>query len=165
MHGRRRSLTRVDQERGNDSDMCQCSKCGETHDDQFESCWKCAGEVMAPTPKQPAPNPIRCPRCITDLDFVGTKRFHEGTKWGLIGELGEIFVNRESFDIYVCPRWDVLSFLWKGLARSFDQNEAEQAGCTGFPRERRDWQLVGTGARSLILVVRHGGTPCTTNSF
>lgn len=74
---------------------------------------------MAPTPKRPTPNPIRCPRCITDLDFVGTKRFHEGTKWGLIGELGEIFVNRESFDIYVCPRCGRVEFFVDGIGEEF----------------------------------------------
>ena len=49
-------------------------------------------------------NPLDCARCATSLDYVGTKRFHEGTRWGVLGELGELFTNREHFDVYVCPR-------------------------------------------------------------
>ncbi len=49
-------------------------------------------------------NPITCATCKRPLDFVGTKQFHEGTRWGILGELGELFVNRERFDVYVCPR-------------------------------------------------------------
>jgi len=36
-------------------------------------------------------DPINRPRCTTRLDYVGTKRFHEGTRWGVLGELGELF--------------------------------------------------------------------------
>ena len=49
-------------------------------------------------------DPMHCPRCSAPLDYVGTKRFHEGTRWGVLGELGELFTNREHFVVYVCPR-------------------------------------------------------------
>ena len=49
-------------------------------------------------------NPLQCPRCAVALDYVGTKKFHEGTRWGVLGELGELFVKKEHFDVYVCPR-------------------------------------------------------------
>ena len=52
----------------------------------------------------PGTSSIRCPRCDKRLDYVGTKKFHEGTRWGLLGEIGELFTNREHFDVYVCPR-------------------------------------------------------------
>ena len=44
------------------------------------------------------PNPMKCPRCETDLAYVSTKAFHEGTRWGFLGELGELFVNKERFE-------------------------------------------------------------------
>jgi hypothetical protein len=47
---------------------------------------------------------IKCLRCQTRLEHLGTKRFHEGSNWGVLGELGEIFVKREQFDMFVCPR-------------------------------------------------------------
>ena len=49
-------------------------------------------------------DPLQCPRCARALDYVGRKKFHEGTNWGLLGEVGEFFVKREHFDVYVCPR-------------------------------------------------------------
>ena len=49
-------------------------------------------------------DPIACPRCEVVLEFVGTREFHEGTRWGALGELGELFVNKQRFDVYVCPR-------------------------------------------------------------
>lgn len=49
-------------------------------------------------------DPIVCARCELALEFVGTRDFHEGTRWGVLGELGELFVNKQSFDVFVCPR-------------------------------------------------------------
>ncbi len=49
-------------------------------------------------------DPIACARCDVALEFVGTRDFHEGTRWGVLGELGELFVNKQRFDVFVCPR-------------------------------------------------------------
>ena len=64
-------------------------------------------------------NPIACPRCEQQLDFVGTKRLHEGTNWGVLGELGELFVKRERFDVYVCPRCGRVEFFVDGIGEEF----------------------------------------------
>lgn len=64
-------------------------------------------------------NPISCPRCEQLLDFVGTKRLHEGTNWGVLGELGELFVKRERFDVYVCPRCGRVEFFVDGIGEEF----------------------------------------------
>ena len=104
--------------------MWRCGKCGESVDDNFEVCWKCGTSkegVEDPT-FQPAPtqktesvaattfNPIFCSRCSRTLEYVGRKRFHEGTNWGVFGELGELFVKREHFDVYVCPQCGRVEF-------------------------------------------------------
>jgi hypothetical protein len=34
------------------SDMRICAKCGENIEDQFDSCWKCAGAAQTPPPAQ-----------------------------------------------------------------------------------------------------------------
>ena len=100
--------------------MWTCPKCQEQHDDQFDSCWTCAEMTAAPgSPSAPPADPLRCPRCPSTLDYVGTKKFHEGTRWGLMGELGELFVNRESFDIYVCPRCGRVEFFVDGIGEEF----------------------------------------------
>ena len=64
-------------------------------------------------------DPVQCPRCVTALKYLGTKSFHEGTRWGLFGELGELFVNRESFDVYVCPRCGRVEFFVDGIGEEF----------------------------------------------
>ena len=51
----------------------------------------------------PVPTP-RCLRCRVELRYLGTRKFHEGTHWGVLGELGHLFENSESFDMYACPR-------------------------------------------------------------
>jgi ribosomal protein S27AE len=61
-------------------------------------------------------DPMSCPRCATGLDFVGTKRFHEGTRWGVLGEL---FTNREHFDVYVCPRCGRVELFVDGIGEQF----------------------------------------------
>ena len=97
--------------------MWLCNQCGEQSEDTFDACWKCGtGRAGEPAPALTAgstpdsgddagaADPLKCPRCTRTLDYVGRKRFHEGTNWGLFGELGELFVKREHFDVYVCPR-------------------------------------------------------------
>jgi hypothetical protein len=64
-------------------------------------------------------NPMRCARCDTDLKYVGTKSFHEGTRWGLLGDLGELFVNKESFDVYVCQRCGRVELFVDGIGEEF----------------------------------------------
>jgi len=37
------------------------------------------------------PDPMKCPRCETDLRYTGTKEFHEGPGGGLFSDLTELF--------------------------------------------------------------------------
>ena len=60
-------------------------------------------------------DPIVCSRCEVKLDFVGTRDFHEGTRWGALGELGELFVNKEHYDLFVCPRCGRVEFFLDGI--------------------------------------------------
>ncbi|HVG39970.1 MAG TPA: hypothetical protein VM888_00065 [Chitinophagaceae bacterium] len=64
-------------------------------------------------------NPMMCPRCNTDLKYVGTKAFHEGTRWGVLGELGELFVNKQRFDVYVCERCGRVELFIDGIGEEF----------------------------------------------
>jgi DNA-directed RNA polymerase subunit RPC12/RpoP len=48
---------------------------------------------------------VSCPRCDIALDYVGTRKFHEGTRaFDFLGGVFELFKNREHFDVYVCSR-------------------------------------------------------------
>ncbi len=53
---------------------------------------------------------LPCLRCGTTLVFAGHFKFHEGAKWGLGGQLFELFVNRVSFDVYKCPECGKVEF-------------------------------------------------------
>jgi hypothetical protein len=64
-------------------------------------------------------DPMRCPRCDTGLEYVGTKAFHEGARWGFLGELGELFVNKEQFDVYVCKRCGRVELFVDGIGEEF----------------------------------------------
>jgi len=104
----------------------RCPTCGERHDDAFEVCWQCAGASDDPATDGPdaaaaktETDPLRCPRCLATLAFAGTKKLHEGTRWGVLGDLGEFFVNRESFDVYVCPRCGRVEFFVDGIGEQY----------------------------------------------
>ncbi len=119
--------------------MWQCGKCHEELDDNFEICWNCgtskdgvedpefrktegAADVRSPEStereEEPEPNPITCPRCHCDLNYVGTKALHEQTRW-VLGDLGELFVDKERFDVYCCPRCGRVEFFIDGIGEQF----------------------------------------------
>jgi hypothetical protein len=50
------------------------------------------------------PKEISCSSCNVHLQYAGTKNFHEGKRWGILGDLGELFVNKEKFDVYFLPK-------------------------------------------------------------
>jgi len=66
-----------------------------------------------------ANDPMKCPRCETALDYVGTKSFHEGKRWGILGDIGELFVNKENFDVYVCKRCGRVELFVDGIGEEF----------------------------------------------
>ncbi len=116
--------------------MWKCQKCGESIEQSFDTCWNCgtaedgtedpsfssvnefdADPSIERTPrsKTESKNALTCPRCEKVLTYVGTKKFHEGTRWGILGDLGEPFVNKEKFDVYCCPRCGRVEFFVDGI--------------------------------------------------
>ena len=89
----------------------RCPGCEERIAPQFTECWRCGyvrgsgGDERLVDTEDPN-DPMVCPTCKMRLDFVGTKKFHEGTRAApfLLGEIGELFVHCEHFDVYVCSR-------------------------------------------------------------
>jgi Zn finger protein HypA/HybF involved in hydrogenase expression len=59
---------------------------------------------------------INCLRCQIPMSFNGNVRFHEGTRMGAFGDLFELFTNRESFDLYFCPKCGKVEFFLPDLA-------------------------------------------------
>jgi len=65
------------------------------------------------------PDPMQCPRCGSSLEYCGTKKFHEGTQWGMFGDIAELSENREHFDVYMCPRCGRVEFFVDGVGEEF----------------------------------------------
>jgi hypothetical protein len=59
-----------------------------------------------------------CLRCSGDLEFLGTREFHEGGRWGVLGDLAELFVNRERLDVYACPSCGHVEFFLDGVGEA-----------------------------------------------
>jgi hypothetical protein len=112
--------------------MWKCGKCGEMVESAFDTCWNCgtskdgvedpafvrlAKQVDSPPAEKPEvqARPIACLRCNEQLEHLGTKHFHEGRNWGVLGELGELFVKRDRFDVYACPRCGRVEFFVDGV--------------------------------------------------
>jgi hypothetical protein len=62
---------------------------------------------------------VSCSTCNVALKYAGTKKFHEGIRWGLLGELGELFVNKETFDVYYCPKCGKVQFFVDGIGEDY----------------------------------------------
>ena len=66
-------------------------------------------------------NVLSCLRCKTKMRYGGLKKFHEGSpSWGFwLGNLGELFTNREEFDVYVCPRCGKVELFVDGVGEEY----------------------------------------------
>lgn len=53
---------------------------------------------------------LKCLRCEDTMVYQGNFKFHEGSRVGVFGDLLELFTNRESFDLYVCPSCGKVEF-------------------------------------------------------
>ncbi len=95
--------------------MKECPNCKAEIEESFEICWNCNYSL---TEKQfvefedPFENKrdLDCLRCQIPLVFTGNYKFHEGARLGILGNLLEAFVNRESFDLYICPKCGKVEF-------------------------------------------------------
>lgn len=106
-------------------------ECGEQIEDQFDTCWKCAG--TAANVAAGVPLPTTCSRCRASLTYRGRKRFYEG---GLLREifLGELFVHREKYHVYVCSRCGYLELFLEGVGEEFRSKEVIQNSSPGDER-------------------------------
>jgi hypothetical protein len=110
--------------------MWTCAKCSEQIEGAFDACWKCGTSKdgvedpgfiqQAERGNEPIErHPIYCARCEQALTYMGTKAFHEGARWGALGDIGELFVHKEKFDVYCCPRCGRVEFFVDGIGEEF----------------------------------------------
>lgn len=92
-----------------------CQHCHiEVEDDSFEICWNCQAMKGQSKPIAQAKS-LACLRCKTPLSFVGSKEFHEGMRWGALGNLAEMFVSKEPMDMFACKDCGKVEFFLSGF--------------------------------------------------
>ena len=85
-----------------------CPRCGTANDAGFELCARCGarpdGTVNPALAEAAGVRTLDCLRCAAPMTRRGTRAFHEGSQAApfLLGGLGELLVNRETFEVYAC---------------------------------------------------------------
>ncbi|MBP9225204.1 MAG: hypothetical protein KBF76_15140 [Verrucomicrobiales bacterium] len=101
--------------------MWTCKMCGASvEDDSWESCWKCstaknASDAEISKTRERIEKAMECLRCESPMEYSGTKQFHEGSRIGVLGDLAELFVGRESYDVYFCTECGKVEFYIDGI--------------------------------------------------
>jgi hypothetical protein len=94
---------------------------------------------------------IQCLRCSMPLELAGTREFHEGTRWGFIGNWGELFVHKEAYDVYICPHCGKAEFFVAGLGTA--EREASVADVFS---QTPNVQPLGEASLSNLLSLKPG---------
>lgn len=109
--------------------MDKCPQCAETIEAGYLVCWRCGTHAdgtppgaefipdsVATAPTDPPDRKLSCLRCEQPMILLRRMKFHEGSRaWPfLLGELGELLVNRESFDSYACNKCGKVEFFLAG---------------------------------------------------
>ncbi len=93
-----------------------CPNCQAEVIDNLQLCWNCnysfsERKVVKVAEQDQLKRQITCLRCkVVPMRFSGNYKFHEGTRFGAMGNLLELFVNKETFDLYVCPKCGKVEF-------------------------------------------------------
>lgn len=99
----------------------RCTNCGEAFEPELDVCWRCGThkDGSPPGPESAGvatvsgeDRELDCLRCQAPMVFAGRLKRHEGSRAFpfLLGNVGELLVNRESFDSYACPRCGKVEF-------------------------------------------------------
>jgi hypothetical protein len=96
-----------------------CPKCGTEIEPSLYYCPSCHFDLKDINRemgvKADGPRHLSCLRCQVPMDYQGNFRFHEGTRIGALGNLFELFENRESFDLYTCSVCGKVEFFLPGF--------------------------------------------------
>lgn len=91
-----------------------CPSCNTETSSSFRYCTTChfdLKDIFAQMGIKPTgPKKIDCLRCKVPMEYDGNFKFHEGTRYGVWGNMFELFTNRESFDLYHCPECGKVEF-------------------------------------------------------
>jgi len=95
--------------------MKNCPNCNAELEDNFNLCWNCnysltEDRVIDESELDVGTRSVNCLRCDVRMKYSGVYKFHEGARTGALGNIFEIFVNREQFELYICPKCGKVEF-------------------------------------------------------
>ena len=95
--------------------MKTCPNCKVEVENNFNLCWKCnysftENKVVEIFEEKAGSRKIDCLRCEIPMKFGGNFDFFEGSLVGALGGIFAALTNRESFDLYVCPKCGKVEF-------------------------------------------------------
>jgi ribosomal protein S27AE len=95
--------------------MKNCPNCNSEIEDNFQLCWNCSfslteNKVVDIKDLAKGSREMDCIRCKIPMIFAGQYKFHEGARIGVLGNIFELLVNREKFDLYICPKCGKVEF-------------------------------------------------------
>ena len=95
--------------------MKNCPNCNAKILENFDICWNCnfsltENRIIEFKDDTREEREIDCIRCEIPMIYSGNNKFHEGTRMGALGSIFELFVNRESMDLYLCPKCGKIEF-------------------------------------------------------
>lgn len=92
-----------------------CPNCRAEVEPSFNLCWNCnysftENKVVEIFEEKPGNRELDCLRCNVPMRFAGNFEFHEGADFAMLGLFSGIFTNRESFELYLCPKCGKVEF-------------------------------------------------------
>ena len=96
--------------------MKNCPNCRAELEDHFELCWNCNYSLTEKRVVEIRELPrgsreLNCLRCSdVEMIFSGKFKFREGLRFGILGNFFEMFENRETFELYICPKCGKVEF-------------------------------------------------------
>ncbi len=97
--------------------MKNCPNCNFEVEDNFDLCWNCNYSfsenkivVFEDTKFEKTNKKIDCLRCKVPLVYSGNFKFHEGTRAGVFGNLFELLIKRQKYELYICPKCGKVKF-------------------------------------------------------
>lgn len=105
--------------------MDRCPQCDEVFEAGYSVCWRCGTsadgappaegfvpDAAPPASRAPVDRKLNCLRCGEPMVLSRRMKFHEGSRtWPFVlGDVGELLVNRESFDVHACASCGKVEF-------------------------------------------------------
>jgi Zn finger protein HypA/HybF involved in hydrogenase expression len=88
--------------------MKNCPNCSSEVEDHFDLCWNCnysfsENQILEMEDSVEGGRELTCLRCEVRMKYTGNYKFHEGFLTG-------VFTNKETFDLYLCPKCGKVEF-------------------------------------------------------